>query len=105
MVQTKHQILLSIKSEVQQVLPNTDIILFGSRANGLFTEESDWDILVLTDEPVTPKIKKTVHDKIFPLSVSIAAFINILIVSKNDWHQNPSYYSIKKTIALNHQPL
>ena len=104
-MQTKQQILVSIKSQVQQVLPNADIILFGSRANGLFTEESDWDILVLSDNPVTKKVKQVVHDKIFPLSVSIGAFINVLIIGKKDWHQNPSYYSLKKTVALNNQPI
>ncbi len=104
-MKTKQQILVSIKSQVQQVLPDADIILFGSRVNSLFTEESDWDILVLSDKPVTNKIKQTIHDKIFPLSVSISAFINILVVSRKDWRQNPSYYCLKKTIALNNQPL
>ena len=102
-MKTKQQILVAIKSQVQQVLPDAEIILFGSRANGVFTDESDWDILVLADKPVTKKIKQTIHDKIFPLSVSISSFINVLVVSRKDWQQNPSYYSLKKTIALNNQ--
>ena len=104
-MQTKQQILVSIKSQVQQVLPDADIILFGSRVNDLFTEESDWDILVLSDKPFAKKIKQAIHDKIFPLSVSIGAFINVLVVSRKDWQQNPSWYSLKKTIALNNQPI
>lgn len=104
-MKTKRQILVSIKSQVQQVLPDGDVILFGSRTNGLYTGESDWDILVLSDKPATKKIKQAVHDKIFPLSVSIGAFINVLVVSRKDWQQNPSFYSLKKTIALNNQPL
>jgi predicted nucleotidyltransferase len=104
-VQAKQQILVSIKLQVQQVLPDADIILFGSRANGHFSEESDWDILVLSGKPVTKKVKQEIHDKIFPLSVSISAFINVLVVSRNDWQQDPSYYSLKKTIALNNQPI
>lgn len=104
-VQTKQQILVSIKSQVQSILPGATIILFGSRANDSFTEESDWDVLILADEPVTKKTKQAIHNKIFPLSVSIGAFINILLVAKKDWQQNPSYYSLRKTIALNNQPL
>lgn len=104
-VQTKQQILVTIKSRILAVLPHAAIILFGSRANGSFAKESDWDILVLSDEPVTKTTKRAIHDKIFPLSVSIGAFINILLVSKKDWQQNPSYYSLKKTITLNNQPL
>jgi predicted nucleotidyltransferase len=104
-MRTKQQILLSIKSQVQQVLPGAEIILFGSRVNGYFTEESDWDILVITHTPVTKELKQAIHNKIFPLSVSIGTFINILVVNSKDWLQNPSYYSLKKTIALNHQSI
>jgi len=64
-VKTKQQILVSIKSQVQQVLPDAEIVLFGSRANGLFTEESDWDILILSDKPVTKKINKPYMIKYF----------------------------------------
>lgn len=104
-MQTKQQILVAIKARIQEVLPHADIILFGSQVNGCFAEESDWDILILPDEPVTKTTKQAIHDKIFPLSVSIGAFINILLVTKNDWQQNPSYYSLSKTVAFNYQPL
>lgn len=102
----KEQILLAIKTQVTELLPAADVILFGSRANDSATEESDWDILVLTNgTTISPVLKKDMHNKIFPLSVSIGAFINIILVTKKDWQQNPSFYSIKKTIALNNRLL
>ena len=104
-MQTKQQILLSIKSQIQSAPPGADVILFGSRANDSFTAESDWDLLVLSDRVVTKKTRQVIHDKIFPLSVSVGAFINVLLVTKKDWQQNPSYYSLKRTIALNNQSL
>ncbi len=39
-------VLSSIKSRIQQILPGAKVMLFGSRAYGTPTEESDWDILV-----------------------------------------------------------
>ncbi len=45
-----NSILSSIKVSVQQVVPGAKVLLFGSRAHGVTTEESDWDILVLTKD-------------------------------------------------------
>lgn len=102
----KQQILLNIKQQIREVIPGATVILFGSRVNDSFTEESDWDILVLSPEMnVSPSLKKTVHNKVFPLSVSIGAFINILLISNREWQINPSYYSLKKSIAENNQVL
>jgi len=37
-----HTILSSIKSQVQAAVPDAKVSLFGSRAYGTPTEESDW---------------------------------------------------------------
>ena len=103
---TKEQILLSIKNQIKEVLPDAQIYLFGSRANNSATEESDWDILVLSPRvPITKSLKQQVHSRIFPLSVATGAFINVRLVSETDWQQNPSYYAIRKTVAYNNSPL
>ena len=86
---------------VQKVLPDATIILFGSRANNSETEESDWDLPVLTNTPVSKERKQKIHETIFPISVSAGGFINLLLVSQNDWNHHPSYYSIKKSSSLN----
>ena len=88
-----------IKSQVQKVVPHTKVLLFGSRASGTPTEESDWDILILTEQPVNTTIKKDIHTVLFPISVQIGAFINALTVEENEWLNNPSYYSLQQTIT------
>ena len=98
--------MLAIKQQVMQVLPDATVILFGSQANNTANEESDWDILVITDRLlITNETKKIIHNRIFPLSVSIAAFINLVIVTKKDWQENPSYYSLKQSVAFNNKAL
>ncbi len=98
----KQQILLNIKQQIREVVPGATVILFGSRVTDRFTEESDWDILVLSPQKsISSALKQSVHNKVFPLSVSIGAFINILLVSNSDWQNNPSYYSLKRSIAEN----
>ena len=97
----KEQIVVAIKSAVLQVLPDAQVILFGSQVNEKAHDESDWDILVLINSTVTPKLKQTLHNTIFPLSVSAGVFINFLLVAKKDWQQSPSFYSLKSSIANN----
>ncbi len=82
---------------VLQVVPDAQIYLFGSRANGNPTDESDWDILILTSQKVDKHLKNDIHEKIFPLSVEIASFIHTVITQKEDWQNNPSWYSLNKT--------
>ena len=95
---TSNEILSSIKSQVQAAVPGAKVLLFGSRAYGKPTEESDWDILILTEQPVNSAIKKNIHTRLFPLSVEIGAFINTVTVQENEWINNPSYYSLHQTI-------
>jgi predicted nucleotidyltransferase len=91
-------ILFAIKNSIQAITPDAGVYLFGSRANGTASEESDWDILVLVDEPVTLLLKKEIHNRLFPLSVQAGAFFNTLVIQVSDWQTNPAYYSLHQTI-------
>jgi predicted nucleotidyltransferase len=46
----KKKIFQEIRSEVQKILPDAKVSLFGSRVYGDASEESDWDILILTSD-------------------------------------------------------
>ena len=103
---TEQQILIAIKSQIKEIIPESEVILFGSRVNNTAHEESDWDILVVTNNNADrKKTKQAIHDKIFPLSVAIGSFINILLLTASDWRQNPSYYALRRSVAQNHQVL
>ncbi len=58
-----------IKSEISKLIfemdiPLEKIILFGSRARGDFTKQSDWDILIVVSKDITIKEKMELMDKI-----------------------------------------
>lgn len=94
-------ILKEIKETIHSQLPDAEIILFGSRASGLAHEESDWDVLVLTDIPVDFHLKRKIREKIYPLSWKYSTFIQTVIAERKDWQTNPGYYSLKKNISEN----
>ena len=51
MVQSKEYILDAIREKLKEVAPGAKAILFGSKARGDDTVDSDWDILILVDKP------------------------------------------------------
>ena len=82
------EILKKIKDAVLKVAEKhgieiDKIILFGSRARGDYTEESDWDILIVTGENLDKNEKydfiHEVHRKIV-LNIDVAA--DIIVVSR-----------------------
>ena len=92
-------ILSAIKLQIQQIVPQAKILLFGSRAYGIPMDESDWDILILIKQPVTSGIKNRIHTALFPVSVQIGAFINAMAIQETEWVNNPSYYSLQQTVS------
>jgi len=86
---------------VQTVVPGAKVLLFGSRAYGKPTEESDWDILILTKDKHPKATKWLIQDKLFSISMEQATFINLLLVQEKEWETNAGYYSLRKNIGNN----
>ncbi len=60
----------TIKDEIDSILREmgfnlAQIILFGSRAKGNFSQFSDWDILVIVKEDIDRKLKKRIWHTIY----------------------------------------
>ena len=95
----KKDILSSIKSQILKTAPDAKVMLFGSMAYGMPTEESDWDILILTQQPVNAALKRNIHDALFPISLQIAAFINTVTVHETEWNKSLSYFSLYQSVS------
>lgn len=94
----QQEILSKIKAAVREVIPDAKVYLFGSRARGDWHEESDWDILVLTDETVNRSLKKKVRHQIFPISLAINDFIDCTVVNHQNWNEHPGYYVLHRSV-------
>ena len=100
-MQTDTSLLPLVKEAVTAILPDARVLLFGSRVTGKFHDESDWDILILTQTKYPKSTKAQIQDKLFPLSVSFASFINLLLVQEDEWYSSPAYYSLRLSIGKN----
>lgn len=99
----KRTILQQIKQSALSADPSAQIILFGSQARGDAHEESDWDVLVITDEEVTQEYKKRVRTNFYTLQLNLGISIGSLFVNKKKWRQPtamPVYLEIKKDGVL-----
>ena len=90
-----------IGARIKNKDPHAEVILFGSHARGQAHEESDWDILILINQPKKNRsIEAGYRDEIFQIELEVGEPISTLIYSKSDWEtrhvHSPLYKSIKK---------
>jgi predicted nucleotidyltransferase len=77
-------LLRAIKEAVQRIMPNAEVVFFGSRARGEEALESDWDILILTDN-VTYELKDAIGAALYDIELEREIIINPLILEKREW--------------------
>ena len=94
------QIFKEIQALKRRILPNGEVILFGSQARGDAREDSDWDLLVLID-----KDKKTHEDEdnyAYPfdeLGWNYGVAINSILHTKKHWEKGkifPFYKNVMR---------
>ena len=84
---TGNDIEPKIKNAVLSIDEAADVLLFGSRARGDFGEDSDWDILILTNEKVNDALRLNYIGAILPLEIKHAAAINLVVKNRVMWRQ------------------
>lgn len=97
----KVKVLKLIKSAIEQKNPKADVILFGSQARGKGGSKSDWDILILVDDPmVSRETEKEYREQLFDVELEIGEPISTLVLSKKEWETRhsitPLYQNVKK---------
>jgi len=85
---------------IRKVDPDAEIILFGSRARGEEREDSDWDILVLTDKSVDAQQEFSFRDLLYHLELELNQVFSVFFYAKNEWEDkgrfSPLYWNVKK---------
>lgn len=66
------------RQAIRCVVPDADVILYGSRARGDAHEDSDYDILVLVDQPVSIALKDRILSSVYPLELETGAMLTLL---------------------------
>jgi predicted nucleotidyltransferase len=78
-------LLCECKRLIQSLLPGATVLLYGSRARGTADPESDWDLLVLTDQPLSRAGQERVLDAVFDFELEREVVLQVLFYAKGDW--------------------
>lgn len=87
------KIVERLKHVLEQRVNLHQIILFGSRARGDFNAESDMDVLVVVDTPVTPEIRAAVSECTWQVGFDAGIMIAAVLFSRKEWEEGPEHYS------------
>jgi predicted nucleotidyltransferase len=89
-----------IRDSIKAIDYKAQIIIFGSRARGDSRIESDWDLLILTENPVTTIIERSLRNSLFDLEIDTGEVFSTFIYQRKVWETmhkvTPLYRSIKK---------
>ncbi|MBI2421282.1 MAG: nucleotidyltransferase domain-containing protein [Candidatus Hydrogenedentes bacterium] len=78
-------LLADVKAAIQSVLPDAEVYLFGSTATGKRGPESDYDLLVLTDETVSKDARRRAEKAQMAVELSRDVILSTLYLSKSEW--------------------
>ena len=96
-----------IKSTVKSFLPESKVLLFGSRARGESDQQSDYDLLIVTSNTFEPRVKMDWENKIRKALVfSFKAPFDVILESEDEIKEKKNlrghivYYAMKEAVEL-----
>ncbi len=85
---------------ISSIDPKAEVILYGSRARGDERDDSDWDILILTDYPVNLQIEREFRNKLYDLELETGESFSVFAYSRDDWQTRqritPFYQNVSR---------
>ncbi len=85
---TEIQAINELKKRVLSLYPDAEIILFGSKARGDYSKDSDIDILILLDTEVNSKLEEKIIGDIYDIELKYELLFGLLILNKNYWYKD-----------------
>ncbi len=82
--------ILELKKEISKLVPNANIILYGSKVKGNFDKESDLDLLI-----IIPNLSKELKYKIIEISTEIELEYDVvfgLVIISEEKYKNSNLF-------------
>jgi len=78
-------LLQRCKQAIRTIVPDADVILYGSRARGDAQDDSDYDLLVLVDRSAGVSLHEQLISSIYPLELETGAVLTLSIHDRDRW--------------------
>ncbi|MGY4707261.1 nucleotidyltransferase domain-containing protein [Candidatus Bipolaricaulota sp. J31] len=85
MDEREKMVLERCKQVILQHAPEARVLLYGSRARGTATPDSDYDLLVLTPAPLAPEAIDWIREALYELELEYGVVISVLFFSEAEW--------------------
>lgn len=82
--------LIRVCDSIKNLDSSVEVILYGSRARGEAASESDYDLLILTDEEATLKREDAFRRQLYPIELETGAVLTVILTSRKNW-RSPLY--------------
>ena len=92
-----HEVLRRLKHSIEGRVRLSKMILFGSRARGDADPDSDMDVLVVLDGPVSKQSRRIVSDKAWEVGFDSGIVVVPIVVSRDSWEKGPERVSLLAT--------
>lgn len=76
------------KQIVLEIIPDAEIILYGSRARGDADEDSDFDLLIFVKDPVHWKTERILGDRLYSLELETGKLISLQLIPREKWNSS-----------------
>jgi len=80
------QALKELKKRILQKFPGAELILYGSKARGEDDEESDIDLLILVDIPVTCSLEEKITRIAYDIELKYDVVFGKIVENKEFWN-------------------
>ncbi|MDH7553063.1 MAG: nucleotidyltransferase domain-containing protein [Spirochaetota bacterium] len=99
--ENERQAILELKKIIQMHYPDAELILFGSKARGDSSNDSDIDILMLLDGSVDDYVRENIFNVAYQIELKYDVVFGIIVEAKMLWYSDkakyiPLYDSIQK---------
>lgn len=81
----ERDVLRRCKNAVRQIAPDTELILYGSRARGDAAPDSDYDLLVLVGAPPSDELERRISSAIYRIERNAGIVISVQIYEREAW--------------------
>lgn len=78
-------LLLRCSDAIKRADPSAEVILYGSRASGKVTPESDYDLLILIDGEATLKTEEIICRQLYPIELETGKVLSAMVYSRQQW--------------------
>ena len=86
------RLLKKVRDKVHSIIPDAEIILYGSQSRSESSNESDWDFLILLDRKPDRQVVAELRDQLYELELENDIVLSSIIRSRHEW--NSDLYSI-----------